>query len=436
MTEQGAAEERFRVQFREALAAARDARLDQQGLRPRGIIIPAGGALMFTCAYVAARMLRHHLKTNLPIEVWHLGPGEMSPAMAALLREIDVETVDALALAGSDGGGLGGFELKSFALLHCRFREVLMLDADNVPLIDPLQLFEDERFRGTGALFWPDFVSLKPSSGIWDLCGVSYRHMPSFESGQMMIDRARHLPALVLSWFLNRNSNVTYQHVYGDKDSFLIAWLALEAPYHLVAHPAKRLQGTICQFHPDGRRMFQHRNQQKWKLIGGNIHVEGFVEEATCLSYIADLMAAWHGRVFTPPSPDEGLRALERDLAAQRVFRIETVSIGAVLVELRPGNLMLRDGGPAQCWWLSREHGVPLLHIGEDEIWNRRFVPYGADYWRSAARAPDEQDLILTPAADPDSLRPRGHNSASAMTSLKGWFRNYEFLDGQKDSVR
>jgi hypothetical protein len=37
---------------------------------------------------------------------------------------------------------LGGWQLKPYSIVHCPFREVLFLDADNVPLRDPTFLFE------------------------------------------------------------------------------------------------------------------------------------------------------------------------------------------------------------------------------------------------------------------------------------------------------
>ncbi|MCA3575635.1 MAG: hypothetical protein IOC86_17070, partial [Aestuariivirga sp.] len=150
-------EETFRTAFRAARDQALGLKLETEGIRPRGIVIPAGGARLFTCAWVAVRMLRDFLKTSLPIQVWHIGEQEMSPAMIALMAEQQVETVDALALMGREQADveLGGFELKSFALLHCPFREVVLLDADNVPLIDPAELFTQAAFRESGALFWP-----------------------------------------------------------------------------------------------------------------------------------------------------------------------------------------------------------------------------------------------------------------------------------------
>ncbi len=109
----------------------------------RGIVICAGGARLFTCAWVAIGILRRVLGCRLPIQLWHLGPEEIGPPMQALLEELDVEVVDALELAERYPLRIvGGWELKSYAIVHSRFREVFLLDADNVPLIDPASLFE------------------------------------------------------------------------------------------------------------------------------------------------------------------------------------------------------------------------------------------------------------------------------------------------------
>ena len=422
-----AAEEAFKARFRQAVEDLREVRLETAGLRPRGIVIPAGGARMFTCAWVAVRILRDVVRTALPIQVWHMGPEEMSPAMQAMLAEQQVETVDAFRYAGP-GVGLGGFELKSLALLHCPFREVVLMDADNVPLVDPEELLGHASFRETGAVFWPDLLSIAPSSRIWDLCGVAYRPMPSLESGQLAVDRSRAFPAIALSWFMNMNSAVVYQHVYGDKDCFLLAWLALGQPFHLVQHAATRLYGALCQHHPDGRRMFQHRSGRKWKLFGENTAIAGFIAEDACLGYLAELRARWNGRVFLPPPCDEAMTAICEALTAQRFFRLETVAIGVELVDLRPGNLLVRNHGQAATWWLEREGADILLAIGDDHVVSRRLKQLGAGYWRSAETCGDAEGLVLTAEDDPASLGPRGHNSQSARSSLKDWRRNYEVL--------
>ena len=74
----------------------------------------------------------------------------------------------------------------------------MLIDADNVPVRDPAFLFETAKYRETGALFWPDLKPIPESSGVWDLLRMRYREEPSFESGQLVIDKARCWRALRL----------------------------------------------------------------------------------------------------------------------------------------------------------------------------------------------------------------------------------------------
>src|SRR5210317_1970459 len=60
----------------------------------RGIVICGGGEKLFTCAWVCINMLRT-LGCKLPIEFWHLGPGEVDAKIASLLSPLGVKCVDA-----------------------------------------------------------------------------------------------------------------------------------------------------------------------------------------------------------------------------------------------------------------------------------------------------------------------------------------------------
>jgi hypothetical protein len=168
-----------------AEAATADCPFPGDRFTVRGIVICAGGARLFTCAWVAIALLRRHLACTLPIEVWHLGPEEMGPPMRALLEELGAQPVDAFEVAKRHRvERLGGWELKPYAVMHSRFREVLLLDADNVPVRDPEFLFDRPEFRDTGALFWPDIVRLSQDNEIWAISGLNYRDTPSVESGE------------------------------------------------------------------------------------------------------------------------------------------------------------------------------------------------------------------------------------------------------------
>ena len=53
--------------------------------------------------------------------------------------------------------------LQIFSLLMSSFKEVLWLDNDNYPTVDPTAVFDMADYRRDGALFWPDYCNLRSS---------------------------------------------------------------------------------------------------------------------------------------------------------------------------------------------------------------------------------------------------------------------------------
>ena len=51
------------------------------------------------------------------------------------------------------------YVIKAVALYATSFDEVLMLDSDNTPLVDPTTLFDEPSYLATGNAFWPDFAT-------------------------------------------------------------------------------------------------------------------------------------------------------------------------------------------------------------------------------------------------------------------------------------
>jgi len=282
----------------------------------RGVVICAGGVRYFTNAWVCIRRLRQ-LGCTLPIQVWHLGPLEMSPTMSRLLRTLDATTVDALEVRRRfPVRRLGGWELKAYSLLHARFREVLFLDADNVPVRDPSCLFEDPDYRRTGALFWPDRGGPEGSPRVWKMLGLANPAPQEFESGQMVLDKARCWDPLRLALWFNEHSDFFYRLVHGDKETFHIAFRKLQQPFGYIATPVQPLRGTMCQHDGRGRRLFQHRGGDKWTYFGVQLPVPGFLHEAACREALRELRSLWPGRIealerhrglqdlaFPPPEP-------------------------------------------------------------------------------------------------------------------------------------
>lgn len=262
-----------------------------------GIVLCAGGARYFANAWVCIRMLRRH-GCALPIQLWHLGRNEVDARMASLLEPFDVECVDALQhMHRHPLRNPMGWELKSYALVHSRYRNLLLLDADNVAVRDPSYLFETPQFAEQGAIFWPDYGRLARSRPIWKLTGIPYRDEPEFESGQIVVDKVRCWRPLQLALWINDHSEFFYQHVHGDKETFHLAWRKLGVPYAMPSRPIHTLPGTMCQHDFAGRRLFQHRNLKKWEFFKPNERIPGFRLERECRQYLDDLRAVWEGKI-------------------------------------------------------------------------------------------------------------------------------------------
>ena len=275
------------------------------GFAGRGIVICGGGVRMFTNAWVCIRMLRH-LRCSLPIELWHLGERELDEQMRALVAPLGVECVDVEEKQREHPARLAHvWALKPYALLHCRFKEVLLLDADNVPVANPEYLFDSPQFRSNRAVFWPDYGRLERDRAAWKLFGVPYRDEFEVESGQVLVDKEACWRALNLCLWYNEQSDLYYGHVHGDKETFHLAFRKLNARYAMPSRRIYRLPGTMCQHDFNGRRLFQHRNQAKWNLFGPNPRIRGFWFENDCRRFLKELAATWDGQIdkLRPPPP-------------------------------------------------------------------------------------------------------------------------------------
>jgi hypothetical protein len=258
----------------------------------KGIVIAGGGPKYFPSAWVCINMLRRH-GCLLPIELWHLGSRELSADMLALVEPLGVVCVDAERIRELHLSRiLNGWELKPYSVIHSRFREVLYLDADNVPVADPTYLFSTPEYLRHGAVFWPDFGRLASDREVWQLACVEYRDEPEFETGQMLIDKQRCWGPLQLAMWMNEHSDFWYHHIHGDKDTFHMAWRRLGQAYAMPERGIEALDGVMCQHDFSGVRIFQHRNLAKW-LLHGNRRISGFMLEDECLGLIEDLRRRW-----------------------------------------------------------------------------------------------------------------------------------------------
>jgi hypothetical protein len=369
----------------------------------RGIVMAAGGPRHFTNAWVTLNVLRRVIGCALPVQLWYLGPDEMSPQMLQLLRSLDVECVDALEVRQRHPvRRLGGWELKPFAIIHSPFREVIWIDADNTPLVDPSFLFSEQEYARTGAIFWPDLYRLAPDHPIWAICRVPWHDEPEFESGQIVLDKSRCWAALQLTMHLNEWSDFYYQYVYGDKETFHLAWRMLDQPNAMPAREPRKAIGywsrapecdggawTLFQHDLAGREVFHHRTSTgKWNLLGENLRFQGFPFDAFCRETLAELARQWDGRVGPPPRPTRPARTAAEIVAASPFLYVRRATDERT-IELLPDHQIGEGAAAAErSWRLEHDTAGPLLAIDgdfgvicrlrleDDGVWRGRWLQF------------------------------------------------------------
>jgi alpha 1,2-mannosyltransferase len=242
----------------------------------RGIIILAGNKGTLKRVRVLLRALAQ-LKSELPVEI-HYYKEEMTDESRANLTSLWPDKIyfndlsEPSNIVRSEYSIFSNYHLKTAAVINSRFAEPLLLDSDNVPAIDPAELYESATYRKFGTVFWPDIARTRPNNPIWSITNTKCR-MDEFEqeSGQMLVDKRRFFYHLQLAaWFNNAKGGYYNEFLLGDKDMFRFTWHALKTKY---GFPAKWLTSvgtvnddfycghTFAQHHPDeddGRVAFMH----------------------------------------------------------------------------------------------------------------------------------------------------------------------------------
>lgn len=390
--------------------------------RERGIIICAGGTRLFACAWVCIRMLRR-LGCSLPIQIWHLGKGEIDKQMQQLVAPYGVECVDAMEVRKEfPVRRLFGWEVKPYAILNCSFKEVLFLDADNIPVVNPEFLFEIPQFERAGALFWPDFGRLKRSRPIWNICGIPYRDEPEFESGQIVVDKEKCWRALCLAMWYNEHSDFYYKHVHGDKETFHMAFRKLGQLFEMPTRPVQALYATLCQHDFEGRRIFQHRNGDKWSLTHKNRTIADFWYEQECKEYLNELDELWHGpriRVpkFSASSATNKLRGIARQLL-NTYFDYRRVGFDSRSMSFLPDGTIGVGAGRCESFWdLIQEEDESHLLISSGDSVTCRLRRQKNGVWTGKWLNFERMQVELMPHTAPKSTRKVRNRSVIAPIS-------------------
>ena len=163
----------------------------------QGIVMLAGGRYSEYAA-TALGMLRL-LGSRLPVEVWMIDRIEEKQGWCG---EVARQGVVCRFITDYIDDGLPAisehYQLKVLALLFSSFAEILYLDSDSVPVVNPDRIFDTSAYKRTGAILWPDYWGLTESPYTAYITGRSAQRAttkPNFQtvdSGQMLWNKEKH----------------------------------------------------------------------------------------------------------------------------------------------------------------------------------------------------------------------------------------------------
>lgn len=257
----------------------------------KGIVFGTGGIMYLPSSLATIEILRNKLSCTLPIEIFYGGSEEIPIKCKEYIESnfsdvkcINMCTIDNLyghppPAALNPPAGYRGYPVSALALLYSSFEEVIFLDADCTPIKNPEELFDNVNYNKYGCLFWKDawtneFQSkiknepLAINTQFLDGLGLNKNKLKKYtsESGQIVINKSKCLRELSIAWILN-NANVlasyysklprpkgcanpckkcncktlkkceclgpfSYRYIWGDKDSFEIAFLFCNSYYY------------------------------------------------------------------------------------------------------------------------------------------------------------------------------------------------------------
>lgn len=364
----------------------------------RGIVICGGAGTKYAaCTWVCLRALRH-VGCTLPIEIWHLGGREYNPAFDSLCQQFGAVHVDASQVKlAYPHAHLAGWELKPYAITWSRFAEVLLLDADNVPVVDPEFLFDTLQYQQAGAIFWPDYAArrYKPSESVWKVFGVPYDGRTEFETGQVLVDKRRGWQALQLANWYSERSPFYFRFVLGDTGIFKHAWGVSETQHYVIPKGIHSLNGCMCQHAPDGRRIFQHRNFRKWQLESdANVRRPGFLMEDECQRWVVELGREWSPAAQTLPAAQD---KADVDAAAHE-WVYTRVGHDQRRIVLRGDGTFAKNGAACERYWTVRDGRLKIA--ASDGRLTMDLEPDGAGGWRGKWLIYEGMPATLTPPVD------------------------------------
>ncbi len=248
-----------------------------------GIVFVGGGRFNWM-ALMSVKSLRN-IGSELPVEVMIPNQADYEADLCEnVLPSLNAKCLYLPEILGNETYSMlkfGGYQYKSLALLVSSFKNVLLLDADNLAAYVPDVIFRSEPFKSKGMIVWPDFWKRSTSPDFYNITGIEVssdervlpgftendkkylplHHMkgslldPTSESGQFILNKETHLHDMFLALYYNSYGPKYYYPLLsqgvvgeGDKETFLAASVALQNTYFQV----RRSVHAVGRFKKDG----------------------------------------------------------------------------------------------------------------------------------------------------------------------------------------
>ncbi|SCU90671.1 LADA_0F05710g1_1 [Lachancea dasiensis] len=286
-------------------------------------IVTVGGGKFSVLSFLIIKTLRN-LGTTLPVEVFIPPKDEGETEFCnTLLPKYNAKCIyisDVLPKDVIDNFDFKGYQFKSISIIASSFENLLLLDADNFPIKDLDNVFDEEPYKSTGMVLWPDFWRRTTNPAYYEIADISVNYKKrvrncmddvtppraytedisdlsdvplhdleytipdvSTESGQLMISKSKHLPTVLLSLYYNVNGPSWYYPIFsqkasgeGDKETFIAA----ANFYGLSSYQVKSMTAVDGYHHSEGFRgvaMLQHdfvQDYQRYQWATNDIHTQ------------------------------------------------------------------------------------------------------------------------------------------------------------------
>ena len=262
-------------------------------------------------------------------------------------------------------------QYKTTALLFSSFSEVLFLESDSIPVTNPDNLFESQKYKENGIVVWPDFwgsteASWAPYSTGQVAEAVEMRQdHGTLDTAQILMDKSRHWKLLILTAYYTHYASF-FQPFFSSTAStsrgfgacINTAILVLQSSFYRVpagpdqimrsAADGTKLGSGVCVLHahPDtSMPLFMHTSILRFGI-------RDLMCDATCIEEPAT--AAAHSERFGRPS------------ARQRMIGTKVRTMGAIATLSDQVHDPLLEGRRLLSWLQLEEKGIASL---EGMIW-------------------------------------------------------------------